>query len=728
VFFVLQEKSYNSCYKNFENTYLVVTDKNESFVEEDSKETLINKFPQILSACRYYNFRTNFLFNHSFFEGQLITTDEGFFDVFSVQFINGDKKSAFSNQGIVLTESFAEKIFGSTLPLGQTIKSVSGKVFQVTAIVKDLPENSSISGDCFIYYKSKIHQSGINNVPTTKLFIVVYPEIIIKDFEEQVSNMLVQTSKILNNNIYYGEKITWKLRAFKTSYFDSDLKKDQLKHADLKLIFTISFISLIILLLAIINYINLTTAEGITRIKEIGVRKTSGASKVDIVFQLLIESLITCGLASILAFLFTPLLMPIFERIFSKQLHFIEFTYINISLIILSIFLLGIFSGLFPALVASKYSPIQLMQQKEKVVFKSSIFRNTLNIFQFSVSIIFTICLILILKQIQYSQNRDIGFDTSDLIHVDYHGTLNESNVVKELLRQNPKILNVSFSKGTPIDIGSYYGSGDPIKSIGNISSDDKFLETFKLRLLVGRNFNYPSEIKECVITENAFKEAGWKDLDDKIFQNHKVVGVINNFDNDDLHVIASNVMITNSSDSFTSLNIKIMPGEISASLDYIKQIWTNHFPDTGFRYSFYDDWVERSFLKEKNQARIVYVFGILSIILSCLGLYGLTSYYLMQRVKEIGLRRITGARISEIFILISLSFLKWIFIPIIIACPISIYISIKWLNNFAYKTTLDWWIFILSGLIMILIAFITISWRILKAVRMNPAKALKYE
>jgi putative ABC transport system permease protein len=260
------------------------------------------------------------------------------------------------------------------------------------------------------------------------------------------------------------------------------------------------------------------------------------------------------------------------------------------------------------------------------------------------------------------------------------------------------------------------------------MSSDNNFIETFKLKLLLGRNFNYPSNIKECLITENAYKESGWDNLDNKIFENCNVVGVVNTFNTDDLHLFASNVMINNSADNYSSVNIRLSPNDITESLKYIKQGWATFFPEFGFRYSFYDEWIETSFLKEENHARIAFVFGILSIILSCLGLYGLSNYYLKQKVKEIGIRKINGAKSIEILSLVNKGFLKWILVAFIIACPVAILILNKWLSNFAYKTTLHFWIFIVSGLAVIIIALLTISWKSLEAANTNPIKALRYE
>jgi putative ABC transport system permease protein len=730
VFFIIQEKSYDADYKNINSIYMVVTTKNESYVEEDAKEILINKYPQIALACRYYNWQTNFVYNHDFIEGQVITTDEGFFDIFSTEFKYGNKKTAFSNiNGIVLTESYSKKMFHDVYPIGQTIETVGGKIFQVTGIVKDLPFNSSVSGDCFIYYKSKIHRSGINNVSTNGLFVVLQPNTNITDFEKEISKTLIENSKILNNNnIIYGETIEWRLRPFKTAYFDTEIEKDQLQHANIKMIQIVSVISIIVLILAIINFINLNTAESISRIKEIGVRKINGASKRNILFQFLFESLTTCILASILAFLFTQLIIPVFDKILDKQVTFIEFTYLNILFILTSIFLLGIVSGITPAFIASKYSPILLFHSQDKLIFKSPIFRNTLITFQFTISLIMIISLIAILKQLHYAQNKDIGFDASCLVCVDYPDDINKSAVVKKYLLENPNIQNITFSDGSPMAIGNHSGSNDPIESINIMSSDDYFIETFKMKLLLGRNFYYPSEVKECIITENAYKESGWDNLDSRTFLDHKVVGVVNSFNSDDLHLQASNIMITNSSEKYSSVNIRINPNNISESLDYIKKTWDTFFPDFGFRYSFYDEWKEKSFIKETNHARIALVFGILSIILSCLGLYGLVNYSLKHRIKEIGIRKISGARVRDIFKIINVEFLKLILIAFVIACPIAVYVMDKWLNNFAYKTKLNLWIFILSGVIVTVFALLTISWKSYVASNRNPIEALKYE
>jgi putative ABC transport system permease protein len=425
---------------------------------------------------------------------------------------------------------------------------------------------------------------------------------------------------------------------------------------------------------------------------------------------------------------FTPLITPVFEIILSKPLHFIDLTVNSVAFILLAIFALGLLAGLFPALIASGYPPLLLIHLKNRVRNKSFTFRNMLNTLQFTITIVFTICLIVFLKQVNFIRNRNIGFDTSHLIKVEYPGNLNKANALRDYLKQNPKILDVSFTKGNPSEIGVYTDSGDPIRTASIMSADDNFIETFKLKLLIGRNYNFPSQTKECLITENAYKESGWENLDNRIFEDCNVVGVVNTFNNDDLHLNASNVVINNSPDLYTTVNIRLSSNELPEILKYIKQGWTTFFPEFGFRYSFYDQWVETSFLKEENHSRIAFVFGMLSIFLSCLGLYGLTNYYLKQHVKEIGIRKINGATTIEILSLVNKGFLKWILYAFVIACPTAILILNKWMSNFAYKTTLDWRIFIVSGLTVIMIAFRAISWKSVEAANTNPVKALRYE
>jgi len=729
VFFIIAEKSYDSDYKNIDNTYMVITTKNESFVEEDAKEILMDKYPQIGSSCRYFNNKTNFVYNHDIFETQMVTTDEGFFDVFSVHFVFGNKETAFSNiQGIVLTESLVKRIFKEKYPVGQFIKTLNGKEYQVSGIVKDLPKNSSITANCFIYYKSKIHNSSINNVALTKLFIVIKPGTDLRGLEQNISKTLIETSKILNNKVFvYGELLGWKLFPFKNAYFNTTIKKDHLQHANNKLILMISIISLIILVLAIINYVNLSVAALFSRVKEVGIRKTIGAESSNIFNQFLLESIITCVLASVLAFILAQALIPIFETILGKPVDFIKLNLLNCLLILSIVFLIGIISGIFPAALATKYSPIQILSMN-KIIFKKSFFRNGLSTFQFTISIMMIICLLAIIKQVNYSQNMNIGFDTNCLIKVDYPENKDKLNVIKDYLSKNPNIIDVSFTQGSPMEIGQYSGNNKPINHIAIMSADDKFVDVFHLKVLLGRNINYPSNNKECIITENAFKESGWENLEGRIFFDHKVVGVVNTFNSDDLHQFASNIMVTNSTNDFSEVNIRIDSHNVSETLHFIKQVWETNFPDYGFRYTFYDEWLETMFNKEKNYARIALVFGILSIILSCLGLLGLAEHTIKQKIKEIGIRKINGAKTSEIMTMLNEDFIIWVIIAFIIASPIAWYVMNKWLQNFAYKTELSWWIFVAAGLTAMTVAVLTVSWQSWRAAMRNPVEALRYE
>ena len=729
-FFIIGELSYDKGFKNIDNTYMVVTTKNEPYVEEDAKDIIMAKYPQVEMACRYYNYQTQFVYNHAEFACQLVTTDEGFFDVFSVPFIYGDKKTVYSNiQGIVLTESLAKTVFKDKYPVGQFIRTVRGKEYQVSAVVKDLPKNSSIKANCFIHYKSKISSSVINNVSTNKLFIVIKPGTNLIDLEQGISKTLIGSSKILNNKEFvFGEPIEWKLFPFKNAYFETSMENDQLQHANLKLILIISFISFLILILAIVNYINLSTAAVISRIKEIGIRKATGAFKTNIFIQFLAESLLTCILASSLAFLFAHALIPVFEILLGKPVDFLMLTLLNVIIILAGVLLIGILSGTIPALIATNYSTIQILS-KNKLFLKKPFFKNGLTTFQFIISIVMIFSVFTILKQLTLLQNRDIGFDTGCLIDVEYPGNMSKTDVIKEQLTKNPNIINVSFTKGSPMGIGTYSGSNKPIKNIAILSADEKFVETFNIKILHGRNINYPSKIKECLITENAFKESGWENLDGKRYIDHDVVGIVNTFNNDDLRKFPANIMIQNDTErGFSEVAIRISSLNKQETLRFIKQIWDSNFPDYGFRYTFYDEWVKNMFSKEKNDARIALVFGIFSIILSCLGLFGLAEYSIKNKIKEIGIRKVNGARVTEILAMLNAGFIKWVAIAFVVACPIAWYAMHQWLQNFAYKTELSWWVFAMAGVVAMLVAVLTVSWQSYRAATRNPVESLRYE
>jgi putative ABC transport system permease protein len=376
IFYILQEKSCDSSYKNLYNLYMVVTTKNESYVEEDAKDILVNQFPQIRYACRYHNGLAVFVWNHNYIKGNLITTDNDFFNVFACKFILGNPNKVFSNENtIVLTESFSKKLFSSGInPIGQTLKAILGKEYTVAGVIEDLPKNSSIVGDCFINYKSKIFNSGINNVNTNGLFVALIPGIEIDTFGKQISKVLSDNSKILHNNeMDFGESIDWKLRPFRTAYYDIPYENDYLRHANKETIQILILIAVVVLLLSIINFINLNTANNLARIKEIGIRKISGASKSKIISNFLIESTLTCFIATIFAFLFTKPLIPVFEHILSSRVEFIKFDFLNVLIIIFSIFILGIISGILPAYIASRYSPILLFKSSLKMSLKSKV-------------------------------------------------------------------------------------------------------------------------------------------------------------------------------------------------------------------------------------------------------------------------------------------------------------------------------------------------------------------
>jgi len=737
--FIVSEYNVDKEYSNLSQIYRVIEGDNNTSIAEEIPEYIEEKYPQIEDACRYNNYWINLNVGNETFNGQMAATDQSFFSIFSSEFILGNKQTALSNSNeVILTESFAKKMFGEDNPIGKVIVAEHKELLTVTGVIKDLSGNSSIRVDFFTNSKLKIRHEGTsdgkgNQIDVFRQFLLLKKEINdISALEKMLSDDLSSIQFSVDH--YSIKEIT--LLPFSKSYFEQGLQGSQTEHANVYLIRILSIIAIIILVLAVINYVNLSTAGHLKRYKEIGIRKTNGAGRKHIFVQFIAESFLVSIISLGTAILFANLFAPLFEKFLNEPVNLnILFQPMELAWLFGGVVFIAFVSGFYPALSISGLKPSIVTNKPEKQKYELFGFRATLITVQYAVSIALIIALIILSKQINYVKAKDFGFNTNVLLRVDVHWQLKDKvNYLRDRLISDTHINNVCFTNGTP---GSIYQTAEWEELEGDngsvklLMADMAFLDIFELPVMKGRKIS--SIDKEvCYINETAFKKTGWETIEGKKFWDYEIIGVVKDFHIASMYNEISSLVIPAITDfeltTISHMTLKIPPDNISASIVALKDIWRETCPGYELNYSFYNDWLDSMYKKEENLAASIRLFAILAIFISCLGIFGLAEFSTKKRTKEIGIRKVNGAKVSEIIIMLNKDFVKWVAIAFIIACPIAYYAVNKWLENFAYKTELSWWIFALAGFIALFIALATVSWQSWRAANRNPVEALRYE
>jgi putative ABC transport system permease protein len=733
--FLINEFSFDSEYPGINNIYRVFANGKNASVREDFRESFIANYPDIEDACRYNSYTANITYDDVPFSGQMIVTDNSFFNIFSSQFILGELNTALVNlNDVVLTESFAKKIFGSENPLGKTLVAEYREPLVVTAVIKDFSSKSSIRGDFLTNSKLKIIYEGSsdglgNNVNYFRLFLLLRNKENSSGLEEQL------TKNFCSIEYKVGYKInSINLVPFKESYFMQGIERSQTLHANLKLIRVLSVISFIIILLAVFNYINLTTATHSDRLKEIGIKKTIGAGRIQIFTQFMAEAFLVCIVSFLLAIQFSALWIPFFEEFLDSKIEISTlFQSFRSGWIVLGVFVMSFISGIYPALSISRRNPIDILSKNYAGKNSSFGLRAVLNIIQYTVSVSLIITLIILSKQIDFVRSKDFGFDTNRLLRVDVHWQLfNKANAIRDRLLTDLTISDVCFSHGTPGSIyltSSWSELGGKDIVVNELNADTSFLKVFRIPVILGRELR-PSDLnKVCYINETAFKLTGWKNFIGEKYHGKEIIGIVKDFHFANMYNQIGPLVIPISSEmGISHLTVRVNPGNLQRVINTLKATWKEVCPGHELKYQFYDEWLNSMYKGEDRLVSSIRLSAILAILISCLGILGLAEYTIKKRTKEIGLRKVNGATIPNIIILLNTNFFKWVLIGFIIACPVTYFIMHKWLENFAYKTVLSWWIFALAGIIALGIALLTVSWQSWKAATRNPVEALRYE
>jgi len=736
--FIYYEFSYNRNFTNVNNIYrLVNVQSNDYNIDYRMKDQIITSIPGVKNVCLLNHGTAEIIVsNKSYRIEDMLMIDSNFFEMFNVSFVSGNSKDALTSvNNAVLTETTAKNIFGSTNVVGKIIRFNHTIDMMITGIVKDLPKNTSIKADLFVSamncpmqrltykmncksYDSNTEYNSLSGKDDRlcqypfNVFIELRKQSDINLIEKQISNF----SK--SNNILFPKKVL--LSPMKFNYLNTAIQESDLLHGNNDLIKLLSVVGFIILLLAVINYVNLTTASFRNRIREIGVKKCFGVSKSAIITQLLFESLFTCIISASIGIVIAKLFMPYFSKFVDNNLSFHVFNDLTFfSMFIAFILFINLLTGLLPSIILSRISPIQLVNSNAYSKNTGKFIRGCLTTIQFSISIILIVGLVFINLQINYVKHKDLGFNTNRLINLK---PPNNSQVLIDKLLQYQDLKSLTKTMGVPGEIDLIMGGYE------TMAIDSTTLKVFGFKIIKGRNL-LPSEVnKACLINYTAYKQ-----LNDDDLQNHKmngaeIVGVVSDFHFSSLYNKTTPLALMYApfwGANYITIRIK---GPIDDALNHIKQAWKEACPDYILYMSFYDEYFASMYKKEENLASLVNMFSILAIIISGLGIFGLSVFQSEQRIKEIGIRKVLGASATEITFLLTKSFSKWVLYANIIAFPVAYYFVNKWLQDFAYRINISWWVFVLSGGIALIIALVTVSANAIKAATANPIKALHYE
>ncbi len=697
----------------------------------------------------------------TFNEERFFWADSSLFDVFTLPFVTGDPKTALTQPNtVVITETTAHKYFGYENPIGKTLSKDKSTDYLITGVIKDIPQNSHFQPE-FIGSLISIYD-GRNPKWMSDYF---YTYFLLKkgtnrsDFERKLNEeFLIHVSPQLkavsglsiDQFLSAGNKVGLRLQPLTSIHLNSQLDYELEQNGSLSSIYILSAIAIVILLIACINFINLTTARSEKRIREVGIRKTLGSPRSHLIWQFLAESILMSSVAVSLAMGIVEFLLPLFNDILDKKLSLDFFTYpALIPILIVLVIIVGVVAGGYPAFYISSFSLIDILKSAKGTRGRGSFFRNGLVVFQFVVSITLFIGTLVIYNQLRYIQAKDLGFDKEECVVINHTEVLNgQIHSFENKLRENKNIINITNSNSIPGKQYNYNGfwlDGTGVEKLVHmrtIECDYNFANSFKLQMINGRFFSkeHPSDSVSVIVNLEAEKVFGVKDIvgkylilpgDSKTAQKKlKVVGVVKDFNYQSLHEPIQPLVISllPERNAASFITVRLTPGNHLSSIFFIEKVWKKYAGDETFEFSFLDQALTQLYKNDQRTSKIAVIFSVLSIFIACLGLLGLVAFITEQRTKEIGIRKVLGASVTEMIALLSVQFVKWVLLANIIAWPLAYLIMNKWLQNFAYRTNLNIWIFLVSGAMALVIALLTVSSHAIKAATANPVKSLRYE
>ena len=743
---VQDELSYDRFFPNAEGLYRVIDSEKYSNGEESVfsmnppslAKTLVNEYPEITDAARLRTVKNTVLQykDKRFTENNLMFVDPSFLKMFSVHFLKGNENKALSNlSSIVITTQTAEKYFGNSDPLGKIIKIDNHLNFEVTGVIKNIPLNSHLKIDFLLPFDA-IKDFGYtiegweSFAHTT--YVLLNRNADFQKVSKKISNTIIQNQKDINTTI--GLQPVTNIHLYSSNIWGIG------GTGDITQVYLFSIIALLILLLACINFINLSTARSSNRAKEIGMRKVIGASRKNIIIQFFLESIIYTFISLIISIILVYDLLPAFNSLSGKESSFNLQNNFGLLLLTLGIAVFtGIISGVYPALLLSAFKPVKVLKGKFNSGSGNKNFRKPLVTFQFVLTIILITGTVVVNRQLHLIQNKNLGFNKEHVLCINLQGKLNKkADLIKNELSRNKQVINISGVSYPPSGVLSSTDVKDWEGKKSNnhfliymLIADHDFARTMQINMIRGRFFSkkFSSDTANgCIINQAAVRAMDMNSPLGKKILNLKIIGVIKDFNFSSLHSQISPLIIYYAPSEIKELLVRIKPGEISSTIKSLEQTWDNVAPEYPFEYSFLDEQINKLYQSDQKISMVINTFSFLALFIACLGIFGLASFTAEQRTKEVGVRKVLGAKVTGIVLLLSKEFTKYVLLANIFAWPVAYFVLSKWLGSFAYHIDMQWWMFIVPGLIAFAVAGVSVSYQAIKAALTNPIKSLRYE
>ena len=766
--FIQNELSYDHYHKNFDNIYRVLhsyrqfqgnekptspaPDEYQVWGNAPVGRALLSDFPEITKTAQFTS-PVQLLMQYKekrFQESNLLFADSTTFDIFSWKLLSGSsQKVLLEPNSIVLTQAMAKKYFGNESPLGQVLKVEDDVVFTVTGVMEDVPSNSHFSFDglismsTFKNWRPEIFDAwGYVDFYT---YFLIAPNTNINTLSARIPEFLKRYSPGNENNTY-----DIAFEPLRNAYLYSKAGRQPGVVGSLSTIYIFSCVAIFILVIACINFMNLSTARSLERAKEVGVRKTLGAKKDSLIYQFLTESILLSLIALAFAFVIALLMIPLINEVSGKSLGYDDLLSMKMLLILLgAAMVVGLLAGIYPALVLTQFRPVSVLKGNFQNSGNGVLLRKSLVILQFGLSFALMVGTAVVFSQLDYLRSRNLGFTKDQMLVIDYGGdeSVNQQiEAIKTAFTNRTDVIAASVSRAVPGDF--FPNAYTTIQSVnGEMQSnapalyeiDFDFIPNYHIDVVAGRAFsrNYPVDSTQSLMVNEAaahlFGYANSQDIVGKAFDlwgnQGTVIGVLQDFNYQSLHNKVEPLVLRFAPvDALGKLSLRLKTTNLSETVNQLALIWNRLVPQRPFLYSFLDESFNKQYQADIRFGQVFSVFSGLAILIACLGLFGLATYSTKKRFKEIGVRKVLGASIGVIVTLLSSDFIKLVLIAIIIASPIAWWAMNKWLQDFAYHIDIQWWVFVLAGVLAIVIALVTVSFQAIKAALANPVDSLRDE
>jgi len=763
VAYIITELSYDKYNENADRIYRIGAEVNMggftgtlAISNAPVGPVLHEDYPEVLNAVRIRPISKRFVKfeDREFYEEQVLYADNSIFDIFTFPMIKGDPKTALvTAYSVVLTDETAKKYFGNGDPIGKVLKFNNQDDFTVTGVVENIPRNSHFTFDMLCSFETffaRNKQARENWFNFNLYTYLLLPESY--SFQELENKFPALVDKYMGKILKaLGGELKYFLQPLTSIHLHSNLENELSGNGNILYVYIFAAIALFILFIACINFMNLATARSATRAKEVGMRKVIGAHKRELIRQFLGESIIYSFISLLIALILVQLAIPLFRSISGTELrmNYAEIPWLIPALLGLVLFV-GIIAGSYPALFLSSFQPANVLKGTLKSGAGNKRFRNILVVTQFIISVTLIIGTGIIINQLKYMKNTNLNFDKENVIFVRITDQKIRQSLdfVKNELKKIPGVINLAVSSTVPgqiADVTPYIPEGFPEDNsqlMKSINIDHDFLPTLGIEIVDGRNFSteFATDKKEAVIiNETAVKKFGWDNPVGKTIKapgsgfpmqwdTKIVIGVVKDFHFSSLHKTIMPLYISNVPSYLDTISIKISPENTTNTLSFLREKWKEIDPYRPFEYSFLDETYDSQYRPDEQLSKIFASFTAFAIFIACLGLFGLASFMSEQRTKEIGIRKVLGASVPGIVVMLSKNFLKLVIIANIISWPISYFVMKNWLQNFAYRTNMGVWLFIMTGALSLCIALLTVSYQSVKASLSNPVDAIKYE